>query len=300
VKVWRRLQDIGAVSFKKALYLLPESPETLEDLEWTLKEVTTAGGQGIVFSASVVEGLSDGELQALFGAAREAQYKELADEIRKTLASLDRSRGRPAAAEMSDQVVQFRERLSAVEAIDFFQANGREQVQALIDSLESRAQESADSAAEPAVIADSNSDLSGRVWVTRANIHVDRMASAWLIRRFIDPAARFKFVTDRNYQPAPGELRFDMYNAEYTHDADRCTFEVLLDLIDKADAALKRIAEIIHDLDLRDHKYQRPEAAGIKAMLDGLAANHERDEDRIERAGLLFEDIYKSFAKSRA
>src|SRR5258705_11447677 len=78
VKVWRRLQDIGAVSFKKALYLLPESPETLEDLEWTLKEVTSAGGQGIVFSASVVEGLSDGELQALFGAAREAQYKALA------------------------------------------------------------------------------------------------------------------------------------------------------------------------------------------------------------------------------
>jgi hypothetical protein len=300
VKVWRRLQDIGAASFKKALYLLPANPETLEDLEWTLKEVTAAGGQGVIFSAGVVEGLSDGELSALFDAAREVQYQQLADEIRKALASLDRTRNRPSSAEVSDQVVQLRERLSAIESIDFFQANGREQVQALIDTLESRASTSAGNEEESAVSTDSNPELSGRTWVTRANIHVDRMASAWLIRRSIDPAARFKFVTDRNYRPAPGELRFDMFNAEYTHDAERCTFEVLLDLIPRPDAALRRIADIVHDLDLRDHKYQRPEEAGIKVMLDGLAANHERDEDRIERASSLFEDLYKSFTKARA
>jgi hypothetical protein len=290
VKVWRRLQDIGAASFKKALYLLPATPETLEDLEWTLKEVISAGGQGVIFSSNVVEGLSDGELAALFDTAREVQYKALAEEVRKALTSLDRTRGRPSAAEVSDQVLQFRERLSAIEAIDFFQANGREQVQALIDSLDSRAKESVDIEEESAVQADSNAELSGRTWVTRANIHVDRMASAWLIRRFIDAKAHFKFVTDRNYRPQAGELRFDMYNAEYTHDADRCTFEVLLDLITPADAALRRIGDVIHDLDLRDHKYQRPEAAGIKLMLDGIAANHERDEDRIERACALYED----------
>jgi len=300
VKVWRRLQDIGAASFKKALYLLPANPETLEDLEWTLKEVIAAGGQGVIFSAGVVEGLSDGELGALFDAAREVQYQALADEVRKALSSLDRTRNRPASPEVSDQVVQLRERLSAIESIDFFQANGREQVQALIDTLESRARESVRNEEETAVTTDSNSELSGRTWVTRANIHVDRMASAWLIKRSIDPAARFKFVTDRNYRPEPGELRFDMFNAEYTHDADRCTFEVLLDLIPSPDAALRRIADIVHDLDLRDHKYQRPEAAGVKVMLNGLAANQERDEDRIERASFLFEDLYKSFAKARA
>src|SRR4029450_12418539 len=98
----------------------------------------------------------------------------------------------------------------------------------------------------------------------RSNIHVARMASAWLIRRSIDPAARFKFVTDRQYKPQPGEVRFDMYAAGDKHDADRCTFEVLLDLIEKPDPALRRIADIVHDLDLRDHKYQRPEAAGVK------------------------------------
>ena len=300
VKVWRRLQDIGAASFKKALYLLPANPQTLEDLEWTLKEVTAAGGQGVIFSAGVVEGLNDGELAALFDAAREVEYKELADEIRKCAAALEHARNRPASTGILDQVVQFRERLCAIESIDFFQANGREQVQAQIDSLESRAKELPGGDAEKVGIAASDPALSGRTWVTRANIHVDRMASAWLIKRSIDVAARFKFVTDRNYRPAAGELRFDMFNAEYTHDADRCTFEVLLDLVAQPDAALRRIADIVHDLDLRDHKYQRPEAAGVKVMLDGLAANHERDEARIERASFLFEDLYKSFTKARA
>ena len=147
---------------------------------------------------------------------------------------------------------------------------------------------------------DPGEELTGRTWVTRANIHVDRMASAWLIKRSIDPSAKFKFVTDRNYRPETGELRFDMYSAEYTHDADRCTFEVLLDLVDRPDTGLKRIAEVVHDLDLRDHKYQRPEAAGIKLMIDGLAANYPRDEDRIERACLFFDELHKSFTKARA
>ena len=293
------MQDIGAASFKKALYLLPANPEALEDLEWTMKEVTAAGGQGVIFAASVVEGLSDAEIAGLFDAARELQYRELADAVRGFAATLERARSRPSATEIADEVVRFRELLAGIEAIDFFQANGREQARALIDALESRAKESTPGEEASAVSVQSESEMSGRTWVTRANIHVDRMASAWLIKRSIDQSAKFKFVTDRNYRPETGELRFDMYSAEYTHDADRCTFEVLLDLVDRPDTGLKRIAEVVHDLDLRDHKYQRPEAAGIKLMIDGLAANYPRDEDRIERACLFFDELRKSFAKAR-
>lgn len=141
--------------------------------------------------------------------------------------------------------------------------------------------------------------LSGRTWVTRANVQVDRMASAWLIKRSIDPTARFKFVTDRHYRPGPDEVRFDMYEAEYTHDAERCTFEVLLDLLERPDPALRRIAEIVHELDLRDHKYQWEETAGVKQLLGGLVANHPRDEDRLDRAGLFFDDLYQGFARAR-
>jgi hypothetical protein len=297
VKIWRRLQDIGAASFKKALYLLPANQETLEDLEWTMKEVTAAGGHGVILEAKVIEGLNDGEIAALFDAAREAQYRELADEVRKVSAAQERPRGRATASDLSNQVIRFRERLSAIEAIDFFQANGREQTQALIDALDERANAQLSLAGDSAEGVDPKAELLGRTWVTRANIHVDRMASAWLIKRSIDPAARFKFVADRHYKPAPGELRFDMYAAEYTHDADRCTFEVLLDLIDPLDEGVTRIAEIVHDLDIRDRKFQRPETAGIKVLLDGLVANHDSDEDRMARANALFEDLHKSYMK---
>jgi hypothetical protein len=251
----------------------------------------------VILEGTVIEGLSDAEIAALFDAARESQYGELADEVRKLLATLDRPRARVDPTDLADQVVRLRERLSAIEGIDFFQANGREQAKALIDSLDARIN-AALGAVESAEVDDGQAEFVGRTWVTRANVHVDRMASAWLIARSIDPQARFKFVTERNYAPEPGELRFDMYAAEYTHDADRCTFEVLLDLIAESDAGLRRIAEIVHDLDIRDRKYQHPETAGIKVMLDGLVGNHHRDEDRIERARALFDDLRKSYLSS--
>src|SRR5262245_27124672 len=157
----------------------------------------------------------------------------------KLLASLDRARGRRTSAELSEMALRFREQLAAIESIDFFQANGREQSRALVTALESRATSTVDPTKQKSM-SESQTELSGRTWVTRANVHVDRMASAWLIRRSIDPAATFKFVTDRHYRPNRGELRFDMYDAEYTHDAGRCTFEVLLDLVDGPDPALRR------------------------------------------------------------
>ena len=110
-----------------------------------------------------------------------------------------------------------------------------------------------------------------QTWVTRKGIHVDRMGSAWLIRHFIDPGARFKFVPAKGYQPEPAELRFDMYEAEFTHEGDLCTFEVLLERFALKDPALKSIAEIIHDIDLKDSKFAREETIGIDRLIAGIA-----------------------------
>lgn len=299
VKVWRRLQGIGAVAFKNAFYLLPATPAALEDLEWTLREVYQAGGEGAIFAASTLQGLSDHDLMALFDAPREAEYRELADEVQGFLTTLEGRRNRPTAADVTAQLLRYRQRLAAIEAIDFFHANGREHVHALVRALEPRGIEPQAPAEETDMDAKPLAALSGQTWVTRANVQVDRMASAWLIRRSIDPTARFKFVTDRHYRPGPGEVRFDMYEAEYTHDADRCTFEVLLDLLERPDPALRRIAEIVHELDLRDQKYQSEEAAGVKQLLAGLVVNHPRDEDRLQRAGQFFDDLYQSFSRAR-
>src|SRR5262249_5374899 len=130
-------------------------------------------------------------------------------------------------------------------------------------------------------------------------IHVDRMASAWLVRRFIDPDAAFKFVSGKTYRPEPGELRFDMFEAEFTHEGDRCTFEVLMERFGVGDDSLRRIAAIVHDIDLKDTKFGRPETPGIDHLIAGITMGHKEDEARLSRGSALFDDLYEYFRRRR-
>ena len=141
--------------------------------------------------------------------------------------------------------------------------------------------------------------LRSRTWVTREGVYADRIASAWLIRRFIDPDARFKFVSGKGYRPADGELRFDMYEAEFTHEGDKCTFEVLVERSALKDPALRAIGEIIHDIDLKDGKFGRTEAAGIKTLIEGISVATKDDDERIARGTEVFNNLYEYFRKKR-
>lgn len=299
VKVWRRLQDIGAVSFKNSLYMLPANEDTLEDLEWILTEVRAAGGSGMILDGEAVGGLTDREVTALFDQAREAEYGELAEEIASFTETLARKRNAPTTTDVATQLSRFRERLTSIEAVDFFQATGRQKVQALLRALEPRTGAARAKKEDTSMSHVDSNALKNRLWVTRANVHVDRMASAWLIKRWIDPDASFKFVTERNYAPVGDELRFDMYDAEYTHDAERCTFEVLLGLIKPGDAALGVIGEIVHDLDLKDHKFEHEETAGVRQIIAGVVAAHASDEERLARSQAIFDDLHASLAQRR-
>mgnify|MGYP001589890570 CR=1 FL=1 len=137
----------------------------------------------------------------------------------------------------------------------------------------------------------------GITWVTRRGIKVDRMASAWLIRRFIDPEARFKFVEAKGYVPEPAERRFDMFDAEYTHEGDACTFEVLVRRFRLADPALVPLAEIVHDIDLKDGRYGRAEAAGVALQIQGIAAGTDDDEERMRQSSSMFEALLRALAQ---
>ena len=139
----------------------------------------------------------------------------------------------------------------------------------------------------------------GRTWVTRTDVHVDRIASAWLIRRFIDPEARLKFVPARGYARKPGELRFDMYQAEYTHAGEDCTFQTLVRRFGLRDRALTAIGEVVHDIDCKDDRFHRAEAAGFAALIGGIVEAHETDRTRIERGGAVLDDLYAYFRKRR-
>ncbi len=178
-------------------------------------------------------------------------------------------------------IARLRRRLSEVVAIDFFDSLGRQSAEGLFASLEARL--NPDTSTESRA-ASSSSEYHRRVWVTRKGIHVDRMASAWLIKRFIDPEAKFKFVPARGYQPEKLEIRFDMFEADFTHEGDRCTFEVLLNRMKLNALSLRPIAEIVHDIDLKDGKFGRPEAPGIERLITGICTVHKDDESRLVRA----------------
>ena len=202
---------------------------------------------------------------------------------------------------MKGQLTRLKNRLAQVVGIDFFGADRRVPLEGLLAELEERVAEPA--SGEPPEAASSDADalqnMRGRTWVTRQGVYVDRIASAWLIRRFIDPEARFKFVPAKGYTPAPGELRFDMFEAEFTHQGDRCTFEVLLEQAGLDDPALRAIAEIVHDIDLKDAKFGRDEAAGIASLIAGIARAHPHDEERLAQGVAVFENLYASFRNRR-
>src|SRR5438874_7903210 len=256
VKVWRRLQAMGAVAIKNAVYALPASDSTQEDFEWLLKEIVEAGGEAVICEARLIDGLSDADVRALFNAAREVEHMEIAQHARTLSTKLGDGTAADLRADCRAQFARLKKRHGEIVAIDFFGANGRETVDGLLEALEKALSEdpAKEAAKEPAAKPDVE-NLKGRVWVTRQGVHIDRIACAWLIRRFIDSDAVFKFVQVKSHTHTPGELRFDMFDAEFTHQGDNCSFEVLMAHSGLEDAALRSISEIVHEIDLKYEKF---------------------------------------------
>ncbi|MBI1910305.1 MAG: chromate resistance protein [Deltaproteobacteria bacterium] len=190
VKIWRRLQRLGAVAVKNSVYVLPKNDQTLEDFQWVLREIVEGGGEASVCEARFVEGLSDDQVQSLFQIARDADYSQLAEEARRLLETLpaDRKVNDDQRAQLDTNLVRLKRRLAEVVAIDFFDAPGRLAAEGLIQGLESPLGRTAPG--KTAVASGQRlEDFRSRIWVTRKGIHIDRIASAWLICRFIDPEA---------------------------------------------------------------------------------------------------------------
>jgi hypothetical protein len=297
VKIWRRLQRLGAVPVKNSVYVLPKSDQTQEDFQWVLREVVESGGDASLCEARFVDGLSDDEVMQLFRSAREEDYQEISRDIERIATSFSKKTksNDESKKRLALELERIHKRMAEVVAIDFFGASGRESAERVIFALDARLQESSP-AGKAAKAHQQLQDFQDRTWVTRKGIYVDRMACAWLIRRFIDPNARFKFVPAKGYQPEPGEIRFDMYEAEFTHEGDHCTFEVFLERVGLSDG-LAPIAAIVHDIDLKDSKFTREETPGIDRLIAGIAMAHKDDEARLERGCALFNDLYEYFRR---
>lgn len=294
VKIWRRLQAIGAIGLRGAVYVLPNREECVELFEWVARETREDGGQASLCEGRFLDDSTDAAIEERFVEARNADYAKLAAEAKALAKQVD---GRRVTAERLAALAQahakLKRRLDEIAAIDFMNASGRGAAEGLLTSI-ARALPRGDQPVKKdklEVIARPR----GATWVTRTGVHIDRIASAWLIRRFIDPQARLKFVPSKGYEPSNGELRFDMFEAEFTHLGDRCTFEVLVERMGLDDPALVAIGEIIHDLDLRDDKFGRAETPGVRSAIDGICIAARDDEQRIAAASPMLDGLHASF-----
>jgi hypothetical protein len=294
MRIWRRLQAIGAINIRGAVYVLPNRDECVELFEWLARELVGLGGQASLCEGRFVDATTDDDIQRRFVEARNADYDELTKAAKQLAAKLKRKRIAPERiAAVTEEHAKLARRLAEIVAIDFVDAPSRipaeEQLAVVARALP---RDGSQTAAERLDVVPRPR---GATWVTRTGVHVDRIACSWLIRRFIDPDAKLKFVQPKGYVPEPGELRFDMFDAEFTHVGDRCSFEVLVERMDLADPALVAIGEIIHDLDLLDDKFGRDEAAGVRSAIDGICTVARDDEARIAAATPMLEGLYSHF-----
>lgn len=294
VRIWRRLQKLGALQAKGSAYVLPNSPQAREDFEWIRAEVVSMKGEAAVFAAESVNTWGRDEIVAGFQAARAKDYQSFRGEVQKALAAgQQRPRGGPRAQRLKPAAKALRERWSELEAIDFFGAPGRDDAREAMERLE-RLSMRPDRRPTPLPAAGlaKPEKYRNRVWLTRPRPGVDRMSSAWLIQRFIDPKARFAFAEKPRERTQA--IPFDMYEVEFSHQGDACTFETLVNRFGIRDAAVARLAKIVHNLDLKDDKFHAPEAIVVGGLVEGLRKMHRDDGQLLQEGIKMFEALYRS------
>jgi len=282
VEVWRKLQRYGTVPLGNSGYLLPSNPMNEERFQWLATSIRKYGGDASIVHVQGIDNMSSPQLIARFAESRAREYQEL---IRQLQEFSDTPRPKRAVGRLS----RLRSRFQEIVEVDFFDSPLQKRVGELLAR--------ADAARVTTHMAETrkinSQDYKNRVWVTRPRPGVDRCASAWLIRRFIDSKARFAFAPEK--QVPRDSVPFDMFHESgFGHRGDDCTFETLQKEFKIRDRRVKAIAEIIHDADLADDKFGRKEGYGIDEVLKGWARQRISDQDLLDRGMQLIEGLYHS------
>ncbi len=283
VEIWRRLQRLGAIALPSAGYVLPCDAAGRESFEWLAALIRTRGGRASVVEAGRFDLLSDEDLEGLFQKARARDYAALLRDLQ--------SAGKKQARIPAAWLRRARKRFQDIAATDYFRCPLRVQAEEALRKAE-RADIQGGEITMPAKTLET---YKGRIWVTRPRPGVDRVFSAWLIRRFIDPRARFRFANDPKF--APKAVPFDMYQpGGFSHRGDDCTFETLVKEFTIRDGKVRTLAQMVHDADIKDGKFDRPEGAGIDRVLKGWAQDGVSDSILLKRGMELVEGLYKSLS----
>lgn len=300
MRIWRKIAKAGAVQLKGAVYILPASDEHEEFFQWIIGEVKSLGGDGSFVRTSRIETLSDADVRKLFNAQRDAEYRELGkilDGLERKVQNSQKGAVSGVRDSVSNPLVEVRKVRDEIRVRDFFNAPlGREtdkRIQALDTALKGL-QEPDKTRPSPVTRKDLKA-FRRKVWITRKRPFIDRMASAWLIRRFVDPEGTFRFIDEKEQKRfSTGEVAFDMQGGAFTHHGELCTFEVLVRSFGIKDKAVRKIAEVVHDLDLKDDKYGNAAGSGIEDVLTGIRKTVKDDAEMLEKGIAVFEMIYQS------
>jgi hypothetical protein len=285
VRAWRRLRALGAVALKSGAYLLPDTGDRYEQFQWLAQGVQRDGGDATLLRVDRVENMEQPDIVRLFQEARNQDYTALAERYRKLL------KGR--RPRLGGELARLARELSRISEIDFFEASGRREVDRVREAVEQRTASGRPRAAGAAPPLDLEA-LKGRRWVTRPRPHVDRIASAWLIKRFVDPGAEFAFATP-DQVPADA-IPFDMAGVDLGHQGEDCTFETLLRRTGLRDRKLAALAEIVHEADLKDEKFARDEARGLDLVLRGLLGAIKDDHEALALGMIVFDGLYATIS----
>jgi hypothetical protein len=291
VRVWRRLRSLGAVALKRSAYLLPDTPERYEDFQWLVQEIQRDGGEATLIRVQQIENVSPGDVLRLFHEPRDQDYRQLAARYRRVLQRLDRKSISPR---IHDELARLAKDHRRIRDLDFFDAPGGAEVRRLEEAIAMRTRRPETMRRDEPPMLDL-SKLRGRRWVTRPRPHIDRVASAWLIKRFIDPEAEFIFAPPAEFPK--DAIPFDAPGVELSHQGEDCTFETLVKRTRLRDRRLVRLAEIVHEADLRDGKYPREEARGIDVAIRALLAASPDDHQVLAQGVSLCEGLYATTSR---
>lgn len=288
VNLWRKLKSFGAVQLKTSAYVLPDTSAHYERFQWLATQIQDSGGEATLIRVAQIEGLADNEIVGMFNDARAAEYKQLVAECRDSMAHYRKNGAGSLAADLEKHHRRFNE----IQQVDYFQAPAAYDAQIVLQKAEKLLRPKAP-AAKPEKLDPSR--FSGKTWLTRPRPGIDRCGSAWLVRKFIDPKARFVFGMEPSKNPQA--IPFDMADVEFSHHGDDCTFETLVKRFGVADKAVRQMAQMVHDADLEDGKYQRPECLGINCVLDGWAKTGISDAELLAKGIDCFEGLYQRLRK---
>lgn len=310
VKVWRRLQNIGAVPIKNSVYVLPFTKETYEDFQWLRQEIIPQKGEATIFKVDSIEGISDQDIISQFQKIRDKDYEKIVSdtlELKKNIAgSIKNEMVSIIQKERYEaEIKKLKIRLNEVISVDYFQTPLRKKAESAIANCNETIESLKVSKGEKTLVSkkispikiNNKNEFQNKRWVTRKGIHIDRIASGWLIKRFIDKRAKFSFVAE-DVVVKTG-IGFDIYNAEFSHHQEDCTFETLLKSFGLKDSGLVHIAEIVHDIDIKDGKFDRKEAEGINQIIIGLSKRVKNDRKLLERGREIFDSLYQYYSSKK-